>query len=63
MGNVPLLTRPVQSGFPNRQGFKKVLGKGKECSQDPGEGAGGLQSHKLPIVSQPTEGPTVTILL
>lgn len=28
-----------------------------------GRGQGGLQPHKLPIVSQPTEGPTVTILL
>lgn len=39
------------------------MGKGEECSQDPGEGAGVLQPYKLPIVSQPTEGPSVAILL
>lgn len=39
------------------------MGKGEECSQGPGEGAGGLQPHRLLIVSQPTEGPTVAILL
>lgn len=39
------------------------MGKGEECSQDPGEGAEGLQLHKPPFVSCPTEGPTAASLL
>lgn len=39
------------------------MGKGEECSQDPGEGAEGLQLHKPPIVSWPAEGPTAATLL
>lgn len=39
------------------------MGKGEECSQDPGEGAEGPRLHKPPIVSRPTEGPTAATLL